>query len=50
MLNMDQILEEEKEIPSFLLVNLITWLHNKGLSEPEILDCIQYICNPQNGR
>lgn len=49
MLYMNEIPEEEKEIPSYLLVNLITWLRNKGLSESEILDCIKYICDSKKG-
>ena len=50
MLNMDEILEEEKEIPSYLLANLITWLRNKGIGESEVLECILYICNSKDGR
>lgn len=50
MLDIDEILEEEKEIPSYVFPNLITWLRNKGHSDSEVLDCIEYICNIENER
>lgn len=50
MLDTDEIFEEEKEIPSFVLPNLITWLRDKGHSDSEVLDCIMCICGSGNER
>ena len=36
--------EENSEIPPRLLVNLIEWLRNKGMSDEDIVDCMLYIC------
>ncbi|MBD5135504.1 MAG: hypothetical protein HDT39_06005 [Lachnospiraceae bacterium] len=35
---------DDMEIPPFLLPNLIDWMRNKGISDTDIVDCIQYIC------
>ncbi len=36
--------EENSEIPPRLLVNLIEWLRNKGMSDEDIVDCLLHIC------
>ena len=36
--------EENTEIPSMLLANLIDWMRNKGISDSDIVDCLLYIC------
>ena len=48
MCNLDEVLVEDVEIPSQLLANLIAWMRRKGISDAEILDCIQTICITNN--
>lgn len=50
MCNLDnnKVLVEDVEIPPQLLANLIVWMRRKGISDTEILDCIQTICSTNN--
>lgn len=43
MCNLDEVSAEDMEIPPQLLANLIAWMRRKGISDAEILDCIQTI-------
>lgn len=44
MNHLDEVLIEDMEIPPKLLSNLINWMRKKGISDADILDCIQTIC------
>lgn len=44
MNNLDEVLIEDMEIPPQMLSNLINWMRKKGISDEDILDCIQTIC------
>ena len=51
MMTTDEINNTEevssRELPPYLITNLIEWLKAKNISDSDIIDCIMYICTPR---